>query len=121
MSWKGTMSCEVTNKTGGPIAVYVEHVLGNHTDKLTFRMLNNNAVAEFTINVGSGSNDLWTVRLMASHGGYAYRDGKQCNVEEDDLNSNQPVNLYLYNTKEGFTVALPSSSSCDKNYYNTCP
>ena len=111
--------CVVFNYTGGKIAVVAQHVWNNYKDPLQFIVLDINQSASFTINVGSGGSDYWSVWLMATSGRYLYRDNKQCDVYESDLNSGNPINLNLQNQSTGFSIQMPKSSSCVNNYYNT--
>jgi hypothetical protein len=118
-AYSGTMTCNVLNSTGGTIAVVAQHAWSNYKDTLAFIVLENGKAASFTIHVGSGGSDYWSVWIMATSGRYLYRDNKQCDVYESDLDSHNPINLNLLNQSTGFSIQMPKSSSCINNYYNT--
>lgn len=123
MSWSGTMNCIITNQTGGAITgLSASHQWEGNTDAATDvpPTLANGASISFSVNVGSGGSDEWSVRFTDAQGNCWYREGKQCDVEEDDLNSGLPVNINLLNSSQGFSIELPSSSSCTDNSYDSC-
>ena len=115
MGWSGTMVCDVHNRTGGTIAVVAQHVLGNQTDRFSFSVLEDDQREPFRINVGSGSNDLWSLWFMDANGTFWYRHEKQCNVEREDYASGENVRLILW--QSSFSIAMPRSSSCNSNFY----
>lgn len=123
MSWSGTMKCIVTNQTGGPItglsASHEWEGVTNSPTEVPPSLADGESIS-FSINVGSGGSDEWTVRFTDAQGNCWYRNGKQCDVEEDDLNSGLPVNVNLLNSSQGFSIELPSSSSCTDNSYDSC-
>lgn len=115
------MTCNVTNQTGGTItngSAY--HQWQGNVNGGSFGTLENNASYSFTINVGSGGHDLWTVKFTDANGNCYYRDNKQCDVESSDLDSGGPVNVNLLSGPQGFSIEMPSSSSCNDNYYDKC-
>ncbi|HEX8150110.1 MAG TPA: hypothetical protein VF591_23200 [Pyrinomonadaceae bacterium] len=123
MNWYGTMKCVVTNQTGGTIfGLSASHQWKGYTDLATNvpPTMENGQSVTFIINVGSGGSDEWAVRFNDAQGNCWYRQGKQCNVEEDDLNSKAPVHLNLLSSSQGFSIELPSSSSCPHNHYDAC-
>jgi hypothetical protein len=124
MSWGGTMTCSVTNQTGGTItSVSVVHLWNQYHDAPAPNptpSLDNGDTISFQINVGSGGSDDWSVSFTDASGACWYRNGKQCNVEEEDYTSGSPVNINLLSGAQGFSIELPSSSSCTDNYYDSC-
>ncbi len=114
------MKVILNNQTGNTVyGASCWHVLNGKTDGLYPQDLANGGSAAFQINVGSGGNDDWSVAFIDAGGNGWYRSGKQCNVEESDLNSGQPININLLATSTGFSIELPSSSSCTDNSYDS--
>jgi hypothetical protein len=124
MSWGGTMTCTVTNQTGGTIKnLSVLHHWEQYQDvpnpNPTPSLANDESIS-FKINVGPGGSDEWSIAFTDAQGQCWYRNGKQCNVEESDLNSGSPVNLNLLSGSQGFSIEMPYSSSCTDNGYDKC-
>lgn len=122
MSWNGSMTCQVTNQTTDKIfGVFVRHQW-TEDNSSSVPPTNPTAVLEpdgkisFTINVGSGGSDLWSLAFINTSGQCYYRENKQCNVEEEDL-GNVPV--YINLEPNNFSIVMPKSSSCNENDYNT--
>lgn len=69
------------------------------------------------INVGSGGTDSWGVTGAYVGGGLFSRENKQCNVEEDDLNSGTPIQFIIFSHEQGFSIKMPKSSSCLHNHF----
>jgi hypothetical protein len=119
MSWNGTMTCTVTNQTGGTIT----NLSVLHQWKSSINVPNPNPIpslakeksVSFPINVGAGGSDEWSLSFTDAQGRSWFRNGKQCDVEEDDLQSKSPVNLNL--GSQGFSIEMPASSSCTDNLY----
>ena len=124
MSWSGTMTCTVTNQTGGTITnLTVAHQWEGFTDSPNPNptpSVENGASFSFTINVGSGGSDEWSLRFIDAQGNCWFRNEKQCDVEEEDFQSGAPVNLNLLSGSIGFSVEMPVSSSCTDNSYDQC-
>ncbi|HYO13846.1 MAG TPA: hypothetical protein VE685_11690 [Thermoanaerobaculia bacterium] len=124
MSWSGTMTCTVTNQTGGTITnLSILHQWEGFADAPNpnpTASLAEGASISFTINVGSGGSDEWSLRFIDATGACWYRDQKQCDVEDEDLESGQPVLVNLLNGNQGFSIEMPESSSCTDNYYDSC-
>jgi hypothetical protein len=117
--WSGTMDCVVTNQSGSPVAVMVEHNFDDYTDRLPICQLADREETSFTINVGSGDSDLWYVYLLFPNPArLRYRYGKACDVEQEDLQSGQPVRFNI--NAQDFDVATPVSSPCLTNNLSTC-
>ncbi|HEX3109275.1 MAG TPA: hypothetical protein VHU41_09285 [Thermoanaerobaculia bacterium] len=124
MSWGGTMTCNIENKTGGTITgVSFAHQWNGGVDQPIFNPndpFTNNMVVPMTIHVGEGSSDDWTVRFTDADGNCWYRNEKQCDIEQEDLQSGKAVHAVLGPGKVGFSIKLPVSSSCLDNYYDSC-
>lgn len=124
MSWNGEMTCVVTNQTGGTITnVSLIHQWKSFQDTPNPNptpSLKDNASISFTINVGSGGSDEWSVTFTDAQGACWYRNGKQCDVEENDYQSGAPVSVNLLNSAQGFSIEMPASSSCPDNFYDSC-
>jgi hypothetical protein len=124
MSWSGTMHCNITNSTGGTITkVAFSHEWNGAAQAPLFNQNQGFAdgdSAEFTIDVGEGGADLWSVQFTDAGGNCWYRSGKQCDISEDDFNSGKPVKAVLKAGTVGFSIELPKSSSCPDNYYDSC-
>jgi len=117
------MICTVTNQTGGTITFpSVSHLWQGVTNALTHRpaSLADGESVSFTINVGAGGSDEWSVRFTDAQGNCWYRDSKQCDINEDDLKSGLPVKINLLNGSQGFSIEPPVSSSCVDNSYDSC-
>lgn len=121
----GQMGCTVTNQTGGTITnVSVLHQWSSYQDSPNPNptpSLGSNDEIQFQINVGSGGSDDWSVTFTDSSGQCWYRNGKQCDVEDSDYKSGSPVNINLLAGSQGFSIEMPSSSSCTDNSYDKCP
>jgi hypothetical protein len=124
MSWSGQMTCTVTNQTGGTITSLTVHHQWNQFNDVPnpnpTLTLANDASISFTINVGSGGSDDWSITFTDAQGNCWYRNQKQCNVEEEDLQSGQAVALNLLPGSQGFSIEMPVSSSCTDNHYDSC-
>jgi hypothetical protein len=122
MSWSGTMWCQVHNGTGVQIdGVKVSHQWAEFTQSKDFDFIPaGHTVDAFGMNVGSGGSDFWSVRFADNNKNCYYRSNKQCNVEESDYQSRNPVVLDLGPGSQGFSVVLPTTSSCLNNSYNRC-
>jgi hypothetical protein len=120
MSWNGTMQCIVTNDTGGPITdVAVSHTwTDDGTQSTTSQSMAQAYAIEFAISVGDGGSDEWTISLVDVSGEMYGRVDKQCDVEEEDYDSGNPVRISLGPLTVGWSVQLPVSSSCTDNYYD---
>lgn len=123
-SYSGNMTVIVANQSGGTITeVSVTHVWTNGNgvpDTFSKPSMGSNENDSFPIRVGSGGDDLWSVRWVDSNGQCWYRNQKQCDVYEEDLRSGNPIHVNLINGDNGFSVEMPESSSCDDNYVNNC-
>ena len=124
MSWGGTMTCNIVNKTGGTITgVTFSHQwngaaqapIFNPNDPFTDGM-----VVPFTIQVGEGGSDEWSLQFTDAAGNCWYRNGKQCDVEEEDFQSGKPVTAVLGPGTVGFSIKTPVSDPCLDNYYDSC-
>lgn len=117
--WGGKMTCNVQNRTGGQIALVAQHVLGSQVNNFAFTVMENNESINFTIDVGSGANDYWSVWMMkATSVYYCHYDDKKCNVDEEDWASKKPVNLVM--RAGNFSISIPVSSSCNDIVYSQC-
>lgn len=124
MSWSGTMTCTVTNQTGGTITGLIVHhqweQYNDHPNPNPTPSLANDDSVSFQINVGSGGSDDWSITFTDAQGNCWYRNQKQCNVEEEDQQSGQPVAVNLLPGTQGFSIEMPVSSSCTDNGYDSC-
>ena len=124
MSWSGTMKCEIVNATGGSITkVTFSHEWNGSANAPLFNQnqpFANGEKVSFTINVGEGGADLWSVQFTDAEGNCWYRQSKQCDVSEDDFNSGKAVRAVLKAGNVGFSIELPVSTSCLDNYYDSC-
>lgn len=124
MSWSGTMNCNIVNATGGTITnVTFSHEWNGIANAPLFNQnqgFANGDSVSFTINVGEGGSDLWSVQFTDAQGKCWYRKGKQCDVSEEDFESGKPVTAQLNPGTVGFSIELPVSSSCPDNYYDEC-
>lgn len=124
MSWSGPMTCQVYNETSGPITqVQVSHEWNGGTQQTQpaiLAQLAPNQYTSFQITTGSGSNDNWSVQFFDATGQCYTRQGKQCNLEESDYDSNNPVKIVLRDGDTGFDIIPPVSSACTGNAYDTC-
>lgn len=122
MSWSGTMNCAVTNQTGGTIKeLTVLHQWEAFSDAPNpTPSLEDGSSISFTIHVGSGGSDEWSLRFIDEHGSCWFRNQKQCDVEEEDLQSGLGVNVNLLSSEQGFSIEMPESSSCTDNSYDSC-
>jgi hypothetical protein len=120
MGWDGNMTVNVNNQTGGTIygAICFHQWSGNTSNGGPLDLPNGGSFS-FPINVGSGGSDDWSVAFIDAQGNGWYRNGKQCDVEESDYGSGGSVNINLLGSSTGFSVELPSSSSCTDNYYTS--
>ncbi|HEV3485265.1 MAG TPA: hypothetical protein VG106_07650 [Vicinamibacterales bacterium] len=123
MSWGGQMTCNIINNTGGAITnVTFSHEWNGGAQEPIFGTdpFPDGGTAPFTIQVGDGGSDLWSVQFTDADGNCWYRKDKQCDVSEDDFTSGNPVNAVLKAGKVGFSIELPVSTSCPDNYYDSC-
>lgn len=124
MSWTGTMQCTVTNQTGGTITNLTVHhqweQYNDHPEPNPTSTLDNDQSVTFTINVGSGGSDDWSLTFTDASGACWFQNDKQCNVEEGDFESGQPIALNLLPGSQGFSIEMPFSSSCTDNAYDVC-
>lgn len=119
MGWDGVMTVNVNNQTNGPIyGAVCFHQWNGNTNSGGPQDLPDGGSFSFQINVGSGGSDDWSVAFIDGGGNGWYRNGKQCNVEESDYETG-PININLLPSSTGFSVELPSSSSCTDNYYSS--
>jgi hypothetical protein len=117
--WSGEMECVVTNESGLTVAVIVQHFLLTETpDELPLSILANGASANFTIKVGSGANDIWYLFMIMPRAEVITNTRKQCNVEQEDLDSGKPVTISLGVTN--FDILTPVSSTCLNVSYTGC-
>jgi len=123
-TWGGTMTANFVNSTGGTISSYsFSHSWNNGTDMPLIpagSTMADGDVLPLTIHVGEGGADTWTVKFTDANGNCWYRDGKQCDVEQEDFNSGKPVTVQLFAGSVGFSVLTPVSESCTDNYYDSC-
>jgi hypothetical protein len=124
MSWSGTMTCNIINSTGGAITkVTFSHQWNDGVDEPIFdpsQPFADGATVPFTIHVGYGGSDLWTMQFTDAQGNCWYRKEKQCDIEQEDLDSGNPVNAVLKAGKVGFSIKPPVSEPCLDNYYDSC-
>lgn len=123
MSWGGTMTCNVINNTGGTITGFsIFHQWNDSVDEplLTGQPVPDRETIPFTIHVGEGGSDDWTLKFIDAAGNCWYRDAKQCDVEQEDLESGQPVQVILNAGSSGFSILTPVSQPCPNNYYDSC-
>ncbi|MFP5248136.1 MAG: hypothetical protein ACLGH0_15695 [Thermoanaerobaculia bacterium] len=122
MSWSGTMTCNLINKTGGTITdVTFTHQWNEGVDEpLLNQPIADGDVIPVPIHVGEGGTDLWSVRFTDADGNCWYWNEKQCNVEKEDFDSGKPVDVVLKPGKVGFSVETPVSEPCPDNYYDSC-
>lgn len=124
MSWAGTMICNITNSTGGSITkLTFSHQWNESVDEPIVNP--NQPIADgdsfpLTIHVGEGGTDLWSVQFTDSQGNCWYRNQKQCDIEQEDFDSGNPVKALLGPGNLGFSIMMPVSSSCTDNYYDSC-
>jgi hypothetical protein len=119
MSWNGTMNVIVTNQTGGTITdATAAHSWQASNTSVGPQTLGEGQSMSFGINVGSGGSDTWSIGFVLGSTKY-YRTGKQCNVEESDLDSGSPIYINFLPPSQGWSIEMPSSSSCTDNFYNT--
>jgi len=119
MSWNGNMNVIVTNQTGGTITdATAAHSWQASNTSVGPQTLAQGQSMSFGISVGSGGSDQWSIGFISGGTKY-YRTGKQCNVEESDLDSGSPIFINFLPPSQGWSVELPSSSSCTDNYYDT--
>jgi hypothetical protein len=123
MAWPGTMNCVVTNQTGGTITnLSVLHQWEGYMDQPTPDVtpsLAQNESVSFQVHVGPGGSDDWTLSFVDSKGKNYYRNDKQCDVEEEDVQSGNPIYINLLPPAQGFSIEMPSSSSCNDNSYSS--
>jgi hypothetical protein len=127
--WAADFPVTVTNNTGSPITVqFFQHVwtkpnvVNTLNNGIPAPMANNTSLP-ITIRSGSGGLDTWTVAFTLSGTCY-YRIKKQCSLTSSDQGGN--IAILLLAPDDGFSVVLPSSSSCIENFYrestgNACP
>ena len=124
MSWSGSMNCNIINSTGGTITkVTFSHQWNGAAQAPLFNQNEGFAdgdSVEFTIDVGEGGADLWSVQFTDAEGNCWYRNGKQCDVSEDDFKSGKPVKAVLKAGKVGFSIETPKSDPCPDNFYDSC-
>ena len=124
MSWGGTMTCNIVNQTGGTITkVTFSHQWNGGVDEPIFNPndpFTDGMTVPMTIHVGEGSADLWTVQFTDAEGNCWYRTEKQCDVEQEDFQSGNPVTAILKDGKTGFSIKTPVSDPCLDNYYDSC-
>lgn len=123
MSWSGTMTCVIINNTGGTITkITFSHEWNGIADAPLF---NDQGFADgdqvpFSISVGHGGADLWSVQFTDADGNCWYRRHKQCDISQEDFDSGKPVNAVLKQGKVGFSIETPVSDPCNDNYYDSC-
>lgn len=122
MSWGGTMTCNIINNTGGTITnLTFQHQWDGGVDQPlpNGQPIPNGESLPLTIHVGEGSADLWTVRFTDAQGNCWFRNEEQCDVEEEDFDSGNPVNALLNAGNVGFTIKTPVSKP-DSFGYDSC-
>lgn len=118
--WSGQMKCIVISLIDVPLAgVIITHKLGKTQDRggAENYSLNPGVFFDFTINVGSGHSDLWDIWTKDINGNVLSRYGKKCDVESSDISRELPMYIILGKKPAGFSIQLPSSSSCMGNHY----
>jgi hypothetical protein len=117
--WSGVMTCIVTNQTGGPITKATTFHSWNDGSQgpLAFSLDAGGSVS-FDFKTGSGHDDYWSVSFTDAEGSVWSRDDKQCNVDESDWESGNPVQIDLGAPATGWSVVLPVSTGCPDNYYD---
>ena len=121
MGWSGYMKCHVVNETGWPITqVYAAHTWNSITHDGNSPELMPGDSFPFDFQCGAGGNDEWSVRFIDHNGSCWHRNEKQCNVEEGDYESKDPVYINLLPSEQGFSIEMPHSSSCNDNRYDRC-
>jgi len=119
MSWSGNMKVIVTNQTGGTITeATAAHSWQSSNTSVGPQTLAQGQQMSFGISVGSGGSDTWSIGFLIGTTKY-YRTGKQCNVEESDLDTGNPIYINFLPPSQGWSIEMPSSSSCTDNFYNT--
>src|SRR5262249_46947775 len=121
--WPGTMGCVVINITQQSMAnVSVSHQWTDNPQQIP-DALDNISLAPgesstFTITVGPGGGDLWSVFFfLASSNQTWIRNDKQCDVRQEDSDSDIPVTVNLNFTEAvgAFDIVTPVSSPCLNN------
>jgi hypothetical protein len=113
------MNVIVTNQTNGTIyAATVAHSWSGNNSSVGPQDLPNNGTMTFSISVGGGGSDDWSVGFTDGNGNQWYRNGKQCDVTSDDFDTGKPVVINLLPSGTGWSVELPSSSGCTDNSYS---
>ncbi|HEU4325170.1 MAG TPA: hypothetical protein VFS21_18660 [Roseiflexaceae bacterium] len=109
MSWSGTTQCLVVNGTLGPITgVQVTHKLGDNSQSTPLTTLNSLETYLFSIEIGSGHDDEWTVSFTTDNGTQV-QGSAGCNIEEEDDQAAACVIVALYDTSIGFSIFPPVS------------
>lgn len=123
MTWQGTMKCQLQNALGLEIdSLNFSHNWTNgsgpdsppNNGSITLKA---GELLEFDINVGSGGDDDWSFSFAVGGGSYS-RNGKQCDIEYDDYSSGDPVSVIFMPAETGWSINMPSSSSCTDNSYS---
>lgn len=94
----------------------VIHDYGDKRDMSDYPQLDNGShfVSAITVN---DDTDMWTVDAYSQWEGTLFREGKQCGVEYSDVQHGGFVAVIFGPKAAGFSIVLPSSSSCWGNHY----
>ena len=108
----------IQNQSGSTVLVEFKHVWTNGNVPQVLPAIS--LPVGFTLSwqglsTGSGGSDEWSLALISNKTCF-YRINKQCNVTDDDISTGKPVRINLLNPQQGFTIELPSSSSCTDNF-----
>jgi len=94
--------------------------VGSHKDTFKRDILRSGDDQEFDLTRSAGGGDQWTFSLTA--GDDTYDQGhffpKSCALTPEDWQSDIPVFFIFHPIKDGYSIALPKSSSCMYNTYH---
>ncbi|MEM7035488.1 MAG: hypothetical protein AAF570_00835 [Bacteroidota bacterium] len=108
----------VTNQTGVEMNdISFHHAAGEKKTDLKVKFLEADAHFQVEIETHAEESDYWSIRF-GDGVWHWYRNKKRCSISKEDIFSHRGVHINLLPPKQGFSIEMPVSASCNDNYYD---
>lgn len=113
--WEEDKTCVVVNFSDEELEVEVGHLLSPNgkRDKGHWSSLKPGDSVSFDITCKSLNLDYWHIWIYRQRSKDSWeRDNRVCDVDYDDVDSVAPVYVLLFKIDDGWSIQMPSSTSC---------